>query len=141
MISNRLIARLLGATFLLSATAAFSQQGEPVEPHQQLFARSVMYQSLTDVCIEQGHNSMLQSAYQQWLLRSQTPIQQGRESVATMAAAQGRTMDSVVKIFLHMVEQNWALLNEGERSLKCIELDKYLNDVDRAIPQTPIIAG
>lgn len=129
----RLISALtLAALSLLSAKAVGyegmqPQQAEAAQdPNYQMFARSVMYQPMTDLCVTNGHSATLTSAYQQWLMQHQGNIEMGRQGVAIMAAEQGRTMDSVMTIFLHMVEQNWAQLNEGERALKCVELEKYL---------------
>lgn len=129
----RLIPTLALAAFSLLSVKAVGYEGMQPEqadvakdPNYQLFARSVMYQPMTDLCVANGHSATLSSAYQQWLMQYQGNIEMGRQGVAIMAAEQGRTMDSVVTIFLHMVEQNWAQLNEGERTLKCVELEKYL---------------
>ncbi|GGA65607.1 hypothetical protein GCM10011369_03810 [Neiella marina] len=103
-----------------------SEEPSAVDPNHQLFARSVMYQSLSDMCWQQNQLSPIKTAYQQWLVGHQSDIELGRQTITSMAAEQGRTMESVVDVFLHMVEQNWGQLDDAGRAQQCEELTRYL---------------
>ncbi|MBD1390814.1 hypothetical protein IC617_15385 [Neiella sp. HB171785] len=128
---------VIGAIGLALTSPALSQEPESVDPNHQLFARSVMYQSLSDMCLQQNPLSPIKAAYQQWLGQHQSDIELGRQAITTMALEQGRTMDSVVNVFLHMVEQNWGQLDEPGRAQQCDELLNYLQQGQVAAVVTP----